>query len=517
MRKEFNLFLFLLAPFATGFLLTLAFPDFYLDGLAWIAFVPLLLGIYRAKPWQAFIMSLIAGIIYCVGMSPIKDFPSLSIPAKILAHLYVSLYFGCFGLLLSLLLRRMKLSLLTAAPLWVAFEYARSNFFFLAFPGALLGHSQYTNLPLLQMASFTGAYGVSFVVFLANSAIADLIRYWIEKNESAERLASKNHPLFRGMVVLVIILILLAAGYVSLPRTPTGKSLSIAVVQGNIPQEVKWDRQFREQILSEYENLTEEAAKANPNLIAWPEASTPGFVLTDMGLMQRMVAIVRRSNSHLLVGSAEYPKFDKALAQKTKSGNTALFFSPEGKVLGQYIKIRLVPFGEYVPYEGIIPWPEFVVPKGMTSHIFGEKPALFKIDGRRFGTLICWEILFPDLVRTLVKDGASFVVNISNEAWFGRSATPHHILAMSVFRAVENRVNVIRSTNTGVSCFIDPYGRIVERITNEGKDLFVTGTLTRNILLSPPGTFYTRYGDVFAYGCILFSIGVAVFVFFKKK
>ena len=114
-----------------------------------------------------------------------------------------------------------------------------------------------------------------------------------------------------------------------------------------------------------------------------------------MGLLQRMVSIVRKSNAHFLLGSAEYPKFDKALAKQRKSGNTALFFSPEGKILGQYIKIRLVPFGEYVPYEGIIPWPEFIVPKDMTSHISGEKPILFEIDGTKFCTLICWEILFP--------------------------------------------------------------------------------------------------------------------------
>jgi apolipoprotein N-acyltransferase len=516
MRKALHFFFLLIAAFATGILQTLAFPNFYLDWLAWFAFVPLLLGIYRAKLWEALIMSLVAGIIYCVGMSPIKDFPSLSMPAKILAHLYVSLYFGCFGLLLSFLLRRTKLSLLIAAPLWVSFEYARSNFFFLAFPGALLGHSQFQNLPLLQMASFTGTYGISFILMLVNAALADLIGYWFYKNEERKSLKWKATSFYSGLFVFAIVVVLWVIGWYSLPLAPSGKSLSVAVIQGNIPQEIKWNRQYREQILTKYENLTEEAAKANPNLIAWPEASTPGFVLKDLDLLQRMVSIVRKSNAHFLLGSAEYPKFDKALAKKRKSGNTALFFSPEGKILGQYIKIRLVPFGEYVPYEGIIPWPEFIVPKDMTSHISGEKPILFEINGTKFSTLICWEILFPDLVRSMIKEGANFVVNISNEAWFGRSATPHHILAMSVFRAVENRVNVVRATNTGVSCFIDPFGRITERITNGGDDLFVEGTLTREIILSPPGTFYTRYGDVFVYGCIAFSIGLILWEIIKK-
>jgi apolipoprotein N-acyltransferase len=517
MRKALHFFSLLIAAFATGILQTLAFPNFYLDWLAWFAFVPLLLVIYRAKLWEAFVMSLVAGIIYCVGMSPIKDFPSLSLPAKILAHLYVSIYFGCFGLFLSFLLRRIKLSLLIAAPLWVSFEYARSNFFFLAFPGALLGHSQFRNISLLQMASFTGAYGISFMLMLVNAALADLIGYWFYRDEERKSLKWKAIPFYSGLFVFAIVAVLWVIGWYSLPSAPSGKSLSVAVIQGNIPQEIKWNRQHREQILTKYENLTEEAAKANPNLIAWPEASTPGFVLKDMGLLQRMVSIVRKSNAHFLLGSAEYPKFDKALAKQRKSGNTALFFSPEGKILGQYIKIRLVPFGEYVPYEGTIPWPQFIVPKDMTSHISGEKPILFEIDGTKFCTLICWEILFPDLVRSMIKEGANFVVNISNEAWFGRSATPHHILAMSVFRAVENRVNVVRSTNTGVSCFIDPYGRITERITKGGDDLFVEGTLTHEIILSPPGTFYTRYGDVLVYGCIAFSIGVIFWGIFKKR
>src|SRR4030042_1882795 len=172
-------------------------------------------------------------------------------------------------------------------------------------------------------------------------------------------------------------------------------------------------REFRNQIFSKYEDLSEEASRSRPQLIVWPEASTPGFVLKDVTLLQRMIPMIRRFNTHVLVGSAEYPKFSKTLIKAKKSGNTALFFSPEGKILGQYLKIYLIPFSEYVPYEGIIHWPEFIVGPSTSSHIAGTEAVLFEIDGTKFGTLICSEIIYPDLSRCLVKKGAGFLVNIS--------------------------------------------------------------------------------------------------------
>jgi apolipoprotein N-acyltransferase len=238
--------------------------------------------------------------------------------------------------------------------------------------------------------------------------------------------------------------------------------------------------------------------------------------LKDITLYQRMITIVRRFHTYMLVGSAEYPKFSKTLIKANKSGNTALFFSPDGKILGQYLKIRLIPFGEYVPYEGVIRWPEFIVGPSTNSSIPGTDLTLFDIGGTKLGTLICSEILYPELGRRMVNKGAGFLINIGNEGWFGKSAHSYQTLSIAVFRAVENRVNIVRCGNTGISCFIDPYGRITARLTNGGEDLFVEGTLTREILLSPPGTFYTRFGDIFVFGCIAFSIGLIFWAFFRR-
>ena len=236
-----------------------------------------------------------------------------------------------------------------------------------------------------------------------------------------------------------------------------------------------------------------------------------------MSLYNRMTATIDKLNTHVVVGSAEYPKFSKTRVREKKSGNTALFFSPEGKVLAQYLKIYLVPFSEYVPYEGIIHWPEFIAGPSTNSHIPGTEPVLFRIDETEFGTLICSEIIYPDLSRRMVKKGAGFLVNISNEGWFGKSAFSYQAISMSVLRAVENRVNIVRATNTGISSFIDPYGKVVARLSREGEELFIEGTLTREIVLLPPGTFYSNHGDILAYGCIAFSLGLVVWASIKRK
>jgi apolipoprotein N-acyltransferase len=509
MAKIINLFFSLLAPALTGVLIALAFPNYHFGWLAWIAFVPLLLRIRGRKPLQAFFMCWFCGVIFFLGITPwwIKEFQSVSIFASGLGYLYLGLYFALFGFVLSLIHSTIRVPLLVAAPIWVTFEYVRSNLSFLAFPWVLLGHTQYLNFPIIQMASFTGVYGVSFVIVLANGAIADLIVYSIEKgrkhkavmlnlfqhliklkdNETLKHVQgdeqaffyqyAKYNPLYGVLIVFTIMAVLWLAGWISLlPPTPSGKSLSVAVVQGNIPQKIKWDREYREQIISQYESLTEEAAKSNPQLIVWPEASTPGFVLNDHSLLRRMGSMMRRLNAYLLIGSAEYPKFFKGSRQrKLNRGNTALFFSSEGKVLGQYLKIRLVPFGEYIPYEESIPWPDFIVQRGKRNFdIAGSEATLFRVDEIQFGTLICWEVLFPDLTRNLVKNGADFVINLTNEAWFGKIAFPYQMLSSCVFRAVENRVNLVRCANTGISCFIDPYGRVTGRVTNGGEDIFVS-------------------------------------------
>lgn len=259
------------------------------------------------------------------------------------------------------------------------------------------------------------------------------------------------------------------------------------------------------------------AGESRSDLIVWPETATPGSVSRYPQLMKEIQAISTETDSRILFGSAEGQKFISRLKGQNFH-NTAFLIEPGQKIenIQKYHKIRLFPFGEYLPYKEIIPWSWIGVAE-FGSYIPGTEYKLFEMDGERFATTICWENLFPDLVRQFVKRGARFIVNITNEAWFGETAAPEQFLSMNVFRAVENGVYVVRCANTGISCFIDPCGRVVDRVKNEeGKDVFVSGFLTSEVVPLSPDTIYTRYGDWFPWLCIIVSAGFILAAIFSK-
>jgi apolipoprotein N-acyltransferase len=292
-------------------------------------------------------------------------------------------------------------------------------------------------------------------------------------------------------------------GETVLSRPADGKKIRISVIQGNIDKEMKRNtRKYAGIIMQKYTQLTHAALKENPDLVVWPEAATPGLVLKNLSLQQELVSLIKKADRHFLVGSSEYPKFSHEPFDKNKFGNTALFFSPSGRLLRQHLKIFLIPFGEYIPYEDIIPWPEWIVPKGSRARdVPGKAFTIFELNNAKFGVVICSEGAFPNLFRKFVKEGANFMLNITNEGWFGESAL-YQKVAASVFRAVENRIALARATNTGISCFIDPTGRVYGRVQKNEIETFVDGYRTEDILLSENRTFYTIYGNIFAFVCL---------------
>jgi apolipoprotein N-acyltransferase len=235
--------------------------------------------------------------------------------------------------------------------------------------------------------------------------------------------------------------------------------------------------------------------------------------------MKFIPALAKDLETHLLIGSSQSPKFGSAEFKMTHNFNTAFLFSPDGRFKGKYQKIYLLPFGEYLPYENILPWPRgfrrLIDETGAV--IPGKDYTLLELDRVPFGALICWENIFSDFFRQFVKRGARFMVNLTNEAWFGDTAAPTQFLAMNVFRATENRVSIVRSANTGISCFIDPYGRIMGKVEKGGRDVFVEGYLTMGIPLSKGTTFYTRYGDIFVYVTIIIAFSLIVVSLFRLK
>jgi apolipoprotein N-acyltransferase len=307
-------------------------------------------------------------------------------------------------------------------------------------------------------------------------------------------------------------------GYMAISKSAAQKSIKVSVVQGNIEQVKKWDSKYAEFIMQTYADLTQEASKYKPELIIWPESATPKAISKNRMLYDEVRRITSASGTYLLLGSAHHQKLRGKDRVEVKYRNSAFLIHPNREVKNQrYDKIKLLPFGEYLPMREIIPWSYVNIPD-IGSYVSGEEITIFEGPTFHFGVTICWENVFPDLVRQFVKRGAQFIVNITNEAWFGRTAAPYQFVSISVFRAVENRVFVVRSANTGVSCFIDPYGRIVDRVKDSnGQDIFVRGVLTGSVIPAENKTIYTRYGDWFAWLSILGSVVFLIVAFLKKK
>jgi len=484
---------------ASGILLVLSFPRFDLGFLAWVALVPLLVALDGKSPGAALGLSYGTGVVFFVLLfSWISTVPTWNVVDGFLTKLvYLPQYVGLWGLGLVWIRRRTGLpAWLVAPPLWVTSEYVRCHVSFLSLPWMFLGHSQHLYPPLIQISAVTGVYGLSFLIVLVNVAIAQAMLYFWRRSSVPP--ASLRFPTGEAATAGLLLLSTLAYGLFTLTTGRAGTSVKVALVQGNIPQERKWDRSFRQETVARYARLTRQAVEQAPALIVWPETAVPGDVEHDPDLRRVMARIAVDAKSHLLVGSAEYAKFtDRKLRERLY--NSMYLLSPEGKIAGQYRKIRLVPFGEYTPLRDLITWPEAIA---ATSGAFtaGDRYTRFTVGDVSFGAVICWEIIYPDLFREFVKRGAEFMILGTNEAWFGDTAAPYQLLAMTVFRAVENRVAIARSANTGVTALIDPFGRITHRLRGpDGRDLFVEGILLGDMAVAAGRTLYTAYGDVFAY------------------
>jgi apolipoprotein N-acyltransferase len=408
----------------------------------------------------------------------------------LLLVMYVGLYVGVFAIGWTWSLREWPWGAVLVAPaLWVTLEWVRAHALS-GFPWASLGYSQYLNEPLIQVADLTSVYGVSFALVLGNAAIAQLL-YGI------------RHRLWRQMgrlSVLAALCLMTVWGYgwwrlhqrSSTTVTDRG-DLEVALLQGNIEQSLKWDRAAREGIFSIYRALTHEAAiDPTVHLIVWPEAATPFFFANDRDFRARLLRLGRDVDRPLLFGSPSYARE----GDQDIMYNSAFLVGSDATVLGRYDKIHLVPFGEYMPLRRILFFLDKLV-EGIGDFRSGEAYTVMAIPQGRFAVLICFEVIFPDLVRHFVRHGAQFLVNITNDAWFGYSPASYQHLSMVVFRAVENRLPIVRAANTGISAVIAPTGRLVQQT-----DLFVRTWIKGRITPAEGSTtFYTRWGDLFAYSC----------------
>ena len=483
----------------SGILLTLSFPNLDFGFFAWFALVPLFCAIEGKNLLHALVLGLVTGftsflgIIYwiIVAVHTYGNVP-LILSALVLLLLvgYLTLYVGTFTFLARFLQVHFGFQIIILCPfLWVSLEYLRS-FFLTGFPWAILGYSQHLNLPFIQSADVLGAYGLSFALVLVNVTLYLIIRQW----------PTRNFP-YRALIVTVIILLgFFIYGYVRISSVERQAAqqppLKIGLVQGNIDQSMKWDESFRRETMEIYERLTLKVAQEKPDLILWPETATPFFFQDAKEYQPLVLDIPLNTKAFLLFGSPSY-KIEKG---KANHYNSAYLASPSGQIVGKYDKIHLVPFGEYVPLSDLL---SFIgsLGEGIGDFKSGREIFNFSLPQGKFGTLICFEIIFPNLCRRFVKQGANFLVTLTNDAWFGKTSAPYQHFSIAVFRAIENRVFVARAANTGLTGLIGPTGKILKQGA-----IFKEETMTGTIRLMREKTFYTQYGDVFAWICSGFSI-----------
>lgn len=473
---------------AAGAVLHLAFPRPGWDLVGWVALAPVLaLAVTARSPAQALLEGWVAGLAFFLPLlrwltHTMTTFSSLTWPFAVAVLLllsgYLALYWGAVSWLLAWLRPRLGPGTLWLAPaFWVAGEWARTHVLS-GFPWGLLGYVPYERLAVIQLAAWTGVYGVSALVVLVNAALG-----WVALAPRGRAVA-----LAAGVVTPVLGGALLF-GRLELHRVD-GPTVPVAVVQGNIPQVLKWDAAFKGETLRIYAELTRAAAPGS-RLVVWPEAALPAYLRFEPGTLAWLTAQASAAGAPLLVGAPDA----RVDGHVTRYLNSA-FLVEAGGLRERYDKMHLVPFGEYVPLKRLLFFVEAIAAE-IGDFTPGHRVAVFPLEGAPFGTVICYEVIFPDLFRRFVAEGARFMTNITNDAWFGDSGGPLQHLAMVPLRAVENRVAVVRAANTGVSALVGPSGAIAARLP-----LGERGTLRGVVPLRVGRTFYTRFGDVFAYACL---------------
>jgi apolipoprotein N-acyltransferase len=500
----------------TGLLAPFCFPDFNFGWLAWIALVPLHLVLDNAAPRRALWLGWLAGFLAFTGimswvvtaMHQYGKMPLIaSYPVMWLLAAYLGLYVGLYAAAFAWMTKRSPAAAALGAPcLWVSLELIRAHFLS-GLPWMLLGYSQYQWLPIIQIADITSVYGVSFLIVLVNVALADLI-LWAWRRFHLRQLPSFSWP--APAAAACALLAALAYGQIALnnlPR-PDAPSLTVGLVQPNIDQAHKWDQAYRRETLDRYAALTARAAQG-ADLIVWPEAATPFFFEEEPLYRVEVAVLAHRSGAPLLFGS---PALRRHPNGRPYLLNSAYLLSPDGQIAGRYDKRHLVPFGEYIPLHSSVLFFLDKLVEGIGDFEAGTTATVFTpavrpgVPQAKISVMICYEVIFPDLVREFVAQGATVMATITNDAWFGASSAPYQHFSMVVFRSVENRVAFARSANTGISGLIDPSGRILQ-----ATPVFSEQAVNGRLPLRQTLTFYTRYGDVFAYACAIITafLGIA--------
>ena len=522
----------------SSLLQVLIFPLAGVYVLSWIAFAPLIVALLRArpggvleingsvnleaaKPAQAFLLAYVSGILWYAGTcywiyNTMHEHGGLSVPFALLALflfcLYLGLYHGLFGLLLSWTVGPggdYRRALVAAPFLWVAVELAR--FDVTGFPWNLLGTAQVDNISLSRITTWTGVYGVSFEIMLVNVAVA--AAFVVPRKKRSTLL----------LAALAAAAVLQAGRLVDAPPIPADRAALL--VQENIPVDETWTRETFERTLRELTDLSVHDAGVKPSpgsdasnskassidLIVWPESPAP-FFTSDPLFREPVSQMARDTHSWVVTGAIGTASAAKSGRSSSQVFNSAALISPAGDWTARYDKVHLVPFGEYLPFPRL-----FAFAGGLTREVGeferGASRAPLDADGTKLGVFICYESVFPGEVRQFADQGAQVLVNLSNDGWYGDSGAYAQHLNQTRMRAIENDRWILSATNTGVTASIDPYGRTVARLPRKER-----AALVAPYALTSVTTFYTRHGDWFAWLCAIISAGALLtrFVFSGK-
>jgi apolipoprotein N-acyltransferase len=400
---------------------------------------------------------------------------------------YLSLFPAAFAVILARLYRTIGARALLLAPaVWVTTELGR-QYVWDGFPWALLGYSQITTLPIAQLASAVGVYGLSGLLALTSCAAAYVV---LARGRA------------RWVVAGSVMAIVAALGFWGQRRLEdgtllrSGEPVRVAVVQGNIAQEDKWNPALADAITNRYITMTRQALAGGATFIMWPESATPFYFERDLSRGAAVRRLASESGATLLVGSDQIEPVAAAApgeAPAERYFNAAFLVKPDGSVGAVYRKMHLVPFGEYVPLKSLL---FFVGPivEAVSDFSPGTDPVLLPVADHVASTAICYEVIYPSLIRRFVLDGSELLTTITNDAWYGRSSAAYQHWDQASMRAIESGRYLARAANTGISGFVDPYGRVMAKT-----DLFTTAIVMREIRFLRDRTIYSRIGDLVAW------------------
>ncbi len=486
----------LLLPVLSGVLVALSFPRHGLGCAAWVAYVPLIAFVFLSATsprafWGGFVAGFIAAFSLLLWIPEVLiRYGGMSPALASAAYTSMAVALACFPAaacaLAKYAMRRGGSAFFLLLPFfWVVFEYALSLFPFGGLPWILAGYSQSGYGPVLQIADVTGIYGVSFLILASGTALV-----WLVCSRGSRKAAWAP----------VLAAVLLTGGALAYGRRSLEKwnavpaAFRVAMLQGNISADDP-ESAVAAMFRTGYVRMADTLQPGEADLLVLPESPSPASFEVDDAYRRTFEALSGRYAFGLIYNGIRYEE----TPQGSEYFNSAVFLGRGGAPTAVYDKIHLVPFGEYIPLARILSFAETIT-RDAGHFSPGRDIRVADLGGHPANAVICFEAVFPDLVRRFVRKGSRLIVNLTNDAWYGDSAAPYQHLAIARVRAVENRRYLLRATNSGISAIVEPSGRI-----QTATGLFREDVCRGSFGFVEAQTFYTRYGDVFVFLCAIIA------------